>query len=454
MSREFSLSPVVTDYIETEHRRIVNPIPVPASLGVLEELRRYEPRSMSGQPPVVWDRAEGFHVFDKYGDRWIDFSSGVLVTNAGHGHPDIRAAICETAARGLLFTYCFPNEPRARLVGKLAELAPEGLNKVFLLTTGSEAVENAIKLARAFGRQLNPRKINIVSFERAFHGRTLGAQLAGGIPELKEWIGTEVPGFYQVPFPDGFRTKDESFDLFEESLKRQGVDEDTVAAVIMETFQGGGASFAPKEYVQELRRWCDHYKALLVFDEVQAAFGRTGKLWGFEHYEVIPDIICCGKGITSSLPLSATISKSEIMDIFDPGTMTSTHAGHPLCCAAAYANIEVILREKLVENAAHVGETLHRHLRSLKEEFSDVIGAVHGKGLVAGIHVVREGGEEPDSETAFRVVEEAVRRGLMLFAPVGYGGATIKICPPLCITESAVEEGVDVLREAFAAVVS
>ena len=204
-ARVFDTTPIDVNHIDTQNRRIITKLPVPESLRILDKLRENEPRSMSGQPPIIWDRAEGFHVYDRYGNKWIDFSSGVLVTNAGHASPEVRAAICKTAARSLLFSYCFPNEPRAELVERLAALAPDPLSKVFLLTTGAEAVENAIKLARAYWHQKDSSKSIIVSFENAFHGRTLGAQMAGGIPELKEWVGEAVGGFGQVPFPDGFR---------------------------------------------------------------------------------------------------------------------------------------------------------------------------------------------------------------------------------------------------------
>ncbi|HRT97399.1 MAG TPA: aminotransferase class III-fold pyridoxal phosphate-dependent enzyme, partial [Planctomycetota bacterium] len=213
----YSLEPNAVPRVETRYRRIVTPIPVPESLPTLRTLLDCEPVSMQGQPPVVWDRAEGFQVFDRWGNVWLDWSSGVLVTNAGHGRREIRDAIAAQAQHGLLHSYCFANEPRARLVRRLSDLANAAIHriaghgdpahtgtayKVFLLTTGAETTENAIKLARTYGRKVGgPRKIGLVSFERAFHGRTLGAQQIGGIPALKDWIGNLDPDFHQVPFP-------------------------------------------------------------------------------------------------------------------------------------------------------------------------------------------------------------------------------------------------------------
>ena len=198
----------------------------------------------------------------------------------------------------------------------------------------------------------------IVSYSDAFHGRTLGAQQAGGIPSLKEWIGNLDPGFVQVPFPDGFRTPDTSFDYFERCLHERDVDPQNVAAVLMETYQGASAAFAPNEYMRALRQWCDQHNALLVLDEVQAGFGRTGTMWGFEHYGIVPDLALFGKGISSSLPLAAVAGSAEIMDSQPIGTMTSTHTGNPVCCAAALASIDLVVSEKLAANACQMGNVI------------------------------------------------------------------------------------------------
>lgn len=448
----YPLEPVDVPRVATPYRRIVTPIPVPESVPILEALHRAEPRSMQGQPPVVWDRAEGCQVYDRWGNMWLDWSSGVLVTNAGHGRREMVEAIVEQAQHGLLHSYCFANEPRARLVQKLTELTPEPLNGVFLLTTGSETTECAFKLARTHGRQVGgPRKIGMVSFERAFHGRTLGAQMIGGIPSLKDWIVNLDPDCHVVPYPDGFRTPDTSFDLFLRTLADKGVGPERIAGVITETYQGGGADFMPTGYAQALREWCTEHDVLLIFDEVQAGFGRTGTFWGFEHYGIVPDLICCGKGITSGLPLGAVIGREDVMGLYGPGEMTSTHSGNPICCAAALASIELIEKEGLVENARVVGEVLHDELAKLGERFAAHIGAIHGKGLVAAIQMVKEPGTtEPDAELASDIVLRAVQKGLMFFAPVGFGGATVKIAPPLCITADAIRDGAQALAEAMA----
>jgi 4-aminobutyrate aminotransferase/diaminobutyrate-pyruvate transaminase/4-aminobutyrate aminotransferase/(S)-3-amino-2-methylpropionate transaminase len=448
------MSPKPVSRIETKYRRMATDFPVPESLPLLEKLRTYEPRAMQGQPPVVWDRAEGFQVWDPYGNCWIDWSSGVLITNAGHGRKEIVEAIKQQADSKLLANYCFPSEIRTRLVERLATILPEPLKKVFLLTTGSEAVECAIKLCRTHGVKVGGRsKHVIISFEKSFHGRTLGSQQAGGIPALKEWIVNLDEGFVQAPFPDGFRTPDVSFDFFLKSLHDAGVSPPQVAGVILETYQGGSASFAPPEYMKSLRAWCDAHKALLVCDEVQAGFGRTGKLWGFEHYGIVPDITTWGKGISSSMPLAAVVGRPDVMDLHPPGSMTSTHTGNPICCAATLASIDIILNEDLAGNSARMGEILHSELRRMRQQYRQ-IGYVDGKGLVAGVACVKPGTKEPDAALAGRIVDKCIEKGVLMFSPVGFGGATVKICPPLVINEEAMRESLGVFSETFAEAVA
>jgi len=441
--------------IHTKYRTIVTPIPAPGSLPILAKLAEHEPRSMGGQPPVVWDRAEGIHVYDRWGNKWLDWSSGVLVTNAGHAHPLVRDAILQQVQHGLLHNYCFPSEIRANCAAALADVAPPGLSKVFLLTTGAETTECAIKLARTYGRQVGgDRKIGIVTYLNAFHGRTLGAQMAGGIPALKQWIVNLDKDMVQVPFPDGFRCPDTNFELFLKSLDAAGLTPDRVAGVMTETYQGGNASFAPPEYMQQLRRWCDQHQVLLICDEVQAGFGRTGKYWGFEHYGIVPDLFCCGKGISSGLPISAVIGRPDVMDLYPPGAMTSTHTGNPICAATVLANLQAIRDEKLVENAAALGQILQPELRRIGACYPRHIGAVHGKGLVASLHMVKPGGIEADAAMAATIVRRCVEKGLLMFAPVGFGGASVKISPPLVTTEEPLREGIQVLEEVLAEVLS
>ena len=446
MGKEFDITPREVPRVETKYRRVVTPLPHPDSVSTLEKLRQFEPQSMRGQPPLVWDRAEDIFVYDKYGNRWLDWSSGVLVTNAGHGAKEVRDAIIEQTNTGLLHNYVFPSEERAQLVEYLMGLAPKELQKIFLLTTGSEATECAIKLARSHGIKVGGKgKIGIVGYERGFHGRTLGSQQAGGMAGQKSWIVNEDPAILNAPFPDGYWQKDTSFDSFLAVIAQRGMKPENIAGVMMESYQGVGPDFAPVEYVQELAAWCKQHKVVLIFDEVQAGFGRTGKFWAFEHYGVTPDIICCGKGITSSLPLSAVIGRADIMDQFPPGSMTSTHTGNPVCCAAALANLKKIVNGKLTENAAQLGPVLLDGLKKIQSAHKNVVGHITACGLVGGLQAVKPGTREPWHDLAHNIVERCFHKGLLFFSPVGAWGQTVKIAPPLTIPREALEEGLAVL---------
>ncbi|PCJ51570.1 MAG: aspartate aminotransferase family protein [Planctomycetota bacterium] len=450
MVAAYNFTPTDVAPVETENRIIKTQLPVPESLAIIEKLRASEPQSMQGQPPIIWDKAQGYNVYDKWGNKWLDFSAGVLITNVGHNHPRIKKALLDKIEQGLLSTYVFMHEDRATLTQKLADLSPEGLDKVFLLTTGSEAIENVIKLCKTYGiSKGGPKKNVYVTFSNAFHGRTMGSQLAGGIPALKEWMPELDPSFVQVPFPDDYIEKDISFDLFKKTLEEKGIKPENVCGVMTESYQGRGPFFLPKDYAQELRKWCDENDAMLVMDEVQAGFGRSGKFYSFEHYEIVPDFIVCGKGISSSLPISAVIGRKAVMDTYPPGSMTSTHSASPLPVASAIANLEVLVEENLTDRAAELGKLLKERLEAIGSKYGSKIGKVLSYGLVAGLLIVKEGTLEPDAETALRINEICFRKGLLMFAPVGIGGGCIKLAPPLNIAESALIEGLDVLAESF-----
>ena len=451
---KYDLTPVDVPKVDTKYRRIQTQIPVPESLEIFKALSESEPVSMMGQPPIIWDKAEGFEVYDKWGNMWLDWSSCVLVSNAGHGCKEIKDALTEIIDQGLLSTYVFIHEQRAELTKALQQISPDPENyDVFLLSTGSEATENCIKLAKTYAIEKHGlKKKYMLTFENAFHGRTMGAQLAGGMQKLKTWIVDEGSTFIQVPFPDGFKNENTSFDLLLETLEAKGVKPEEIAGVMTESYQGVGPDFLPYEYAQKLQDFCTKYDIVMIYDEVQAGFGRSGKMFTFEHYDVKPDLIACGKGISSSLPLSAVIGRKDIMGLYPPGSMTSTHSASPLPVAASIASLKVIQGEKLVENAAAMGDILIPALEAIQQKYPDVLGVVHGKGLVAGIQCVKAGTKEPDSELAVKINELCFQKGLLMFAPVGIGGECLKIAPPLCINEEALREGIAVFAEAVDAI--
>ena len=460
MAKSFEMVSRKVPQVHTKYRTIVTDIPNAGSLEIIAELRKYEPRSMSGQPLVVWDHAEGFNVYDKFGNKWLDFSSGVLVTNSGHTNPAVKQAILDQVEHGLLHNYCFPSEARVKLTKKLSEISPEPLKKVFLLTTGGEATECAIKLSRTWGQKVSggKKKIKIVTFCDDFHGRTMGAQMAGGSPKGKEWIVNHDPDMHTVPFPNAFKyewadeskpgySDDKCFDTWLSFLKEQNIAFEDIAGIMPETFQGGWVQLMPVGFAKRLRAFCDKYGILLTFDEVQAGFGRSGKLFAFQHYGVKADMVCCGKGISSSLPLSAVIGREDVLDVYGPNEMTSTHTGNPVCAAAALANIEYMMEHDLIGNAARLGEVCRTFLTGLQKKHADVIGSMKGCGLAWGLIFTQKNSKEIDPDLAHDIVRIAVESGLLFFAPVG-AGATIKVTPPLVITEEALREGLGVFADA------
>jgi 4-aminobutyrate aminotransferase-like enzyme len=402
---------------------------------------------MGGQPPVLWQGGEGFSVLDPFGNKWLDFSSGVLVASSGHGRVEIIQAIQNMAEQGLYHAYCFPTEIRLELIEALTELLPEPLSRVFLLTTGSEATECCIKLARTWGLKVGGKNKDVfVTFDNAFHGRTLGAQLAGGSAPAKKWTGGDTR-FVQVPYPDSFRQTDKGFEVFVDTLAAKGIDPDRVCGVMSETYQGCNASMMPAEYAKKLRSWCTEHDAVMVFDEVQAGFGRTGRLFGFEHTSVVPDLVACGKGISGGMPLSAVLGTEELMTLYGPGEMTSTHSANPVCCAAALANLRLIRSEKLIENTARLAPILSREAGLIAKESRGRIGCWASTGLVTALQFVHQGTTEPDHELAWELVARAIESGVLLFAPVGVGGCAVKINPPLTINEEALREGLSVVKQ-------
>ncbi len=448
-------------WVDTRFRRIHTPIPVPESSPVFDDLERYEARAMHGQLPVVWDHAKDFQVWDAFGNCWIDFTSTIFVANVGHAHPRIKHALQHMLEQDLLHSYTFATAIRARYLKRLIEVTPPQFEKAFLVSAGTEATECAMKLVRLHARAVGKRHGGLVSFEDSMHGRTMGAQMLSGNAGQRAWSGNEDPHIHRVPFPypwtleqgrGGSRSGAAAFASDMERLQAQGVDVDRdLAGFILESYLGWGAVFFPKEYVQAVCDFASAHEILVVFDEIQGGFGRTGKLFAYQHYDVEPDLICCGKGMSSSLPLAAVLGRASLMDLPDVGSMSSTHSANPLACATGLATLEVIESQHLVTEAARKGAVLFHRLQDIQQRFPQRIPYVFGKGLVAALLFVDPGTGQPDAETASTVCERAMRKGLLL---VHTGRESIKLGPPLTIPDEALTEGIEVLAEAIQEVVA
>lgn len=447
---EFSLTPQPVPFVETKHRRICTPIPHPESLPIIEALRRCEPASMQDQLPVVWDRAEGYNVFDKWGNKWIDFSSTIFVANAGHAHPHVVRRIRECLEKPLLNNYYYPSEERAALVEALIRATPDYLDRVLLLTTGAEANEASLKMAFIRGRRLRPGKRFLVGHRGNFHGKTFGSTLVGGAEKAKHWIPEQVGSFLHLPFPtpwyveESGRSGAECFAADMAALLSDAkVAPEDIAGFALESYQGWGAVFYPPDYVQALAAFARKHDAALIFDEVQAGFGRTGRFFAYEYYDVKPDLVVIGKAISSSLPISAVLGRRDFVDT-DP-SFNSTHGGNPLSCAAALANLEVFAQERLVERAADCEPVLQRCCEAWRQEYPDRIRRISIRGAVAAVYFYRPGTWDLDVEFVERLIERSMQKGLM---SIRTSCGTVKIGAPLTIPLEALEEGIGIMREA------
>jgi len=441
--------------IKTKYRKIVSDIPHPDSLDLINRLGDLEPDSMHGFMPVIWDKAVGFQVSDPYGNTWIDFTSAVVLTNSGHANPRIGKALRRQLSSKMWHNYCNPSERRLEAVREIKSILPDYLDKVFLLTTGSEAVECALKLAKMHGSVIDPQKLDIISFYDSFHGRTMGSTLAGGYRQLPAWFGDKGAGYYRIPFPNCARCPwgREEYDscgaeCFQRCLKElteQKCVFEKVAGILIETFQGPLLDFLPDDFALSLEKWARENNILIIFDEIQAGFGRTGKWFGFEHYNIKPDLVCMGKGMTSCLPMSAVAGRGRILDIPPHGEMSSTHTGNPLSCAALISNIGSIRDERMIGNAKELETVARAALGEIKKKYPDIIGAVMGKGLAWAVYIYKKGTRDFDVKLAERITTVCMENGLLMLQTMK---GTLKIAPPLCISREAFIEGIGVIEAA------
>jgi 4-aminobutyrate aminotransferase / (S)-3-amino-2-methylpropionate transaminase / 5-aminovalerate transaminase len=421
----------------------------PSNLALAERRRAAVPRGVSNASGIFADRAENAEVWDVEGRRYIDFAGGIGVLNTGHRHPAVVAAVQEQLER---YTHtCFQvmmYEPYVELAERLNAAAPITAAKTLFLSTGAEAVENAIKIARAAtGRSA------VIAFSGGFHGRTfMTMALTGKVVPYKQDFGPMPAEVFHVPFPVeafGVSVADSLKAL--DYLFKADVAPSRVAAIIIEPVQGeGGFHIAPAALLNELRRLCDLHGIVLIADEVQCGFARTGKLFAIEHSGVEPDLITAAKSLAGGLPLSAVIGKTAIMDAVAPGGLGGTYAGNPLACAAGIAVLDVIENEKLLQRATAIGALALARLQGLVGRHDLLpIDAVRGLGGMIAFDIVKEhGGHVPDAESTKRVTQRALEFGLILLS-CGVNFNSIRILVPLTASGALVKEGMDLIERAL-----
>ena len=413
------------------------------------------PRVVGRYSPVVVDRGQGCYVWDINGERWLDFTSGIAVINTGHCHPRVVAAIQEQATKIIhAQANIFAHEPMMRAAVELTATLPDSLNQVFFTNSGAEAVEGALKLAKvATGRPA------IVAFRGAFHGRTHAAMsVTSSRAKVRGHYEPLLPSVYHAPYPYLFRSpyggspEDADLAYFREleSLFDQLVLPEDVAAILMESVAGeGGYQVPTARWVRLVRELCDRHGILLIMDEIQSGMGRTGKMWGFEHFGVVPDIITVAKGLASGMPVSAVAADKAIMDRWAPGSHGGTYGGNAVGTAAAVATLQVIRDEGLVENAARMGQRLMDGLRDIQADHP-VIGDVRGLGLMVATEFVASDGA-PNAAAANRVIAACLAERVLLLTCGTYDQA-IRIIPPLTVDAGQIDGFLEVYRRAVAGI--
>jgi 4-aminobutyrate aminotransferase len=421
-------------------------LPGPKGSEQLARDSKYISQSYTRIYPLVCERGSGAVIEDVDGNLFLDFTAGIAVNATGHCHPEVVEAITDQANKLLHMSGTdFYYGPEIDLAQKLAEIAPgPSPKRVFFTNSGAEAIEAALKLAR-----WHTDRSRVVAFFGAFHGRTYGAMsLSGSKLVHRKGFSPLVPDIHHVPFPrdtDGasFEQGSGSLKQIEDMLFKRTAPPDEVAAIFVEAIQGeGGYHVAPPGFLEGLRTLCDNHGIMLVVDEVQSGFGRTGKMFAVEHWGIEPDIICLAKGIASGLPLGAIVSKEDVMD-WPPGSHASTFGGNPVSCRASLTTIELIERGYM-KNAEERGYQLRDGLTQLSRKHA-CLDRVRGLGLMTAVDVLKKApGREHYSALRDQIVQAAFKKGLLL---LGCGESALRFCPPLCITAGQVETCLRILDE-------
>jgi 4-aminobutyrate aminotransferase / (S)-3-amino-2-methylpropionate transaminase / 5-aminovalerate transaminase len=423
-------------------------IPGPQSKAILDRKEQVVADPLTIFLPVVADHGEGATLTDVDGNTFIDFTGGVGCLNVGHANPRVIEAVQEQAAKFLHTDFTIvPYEVYVRLAERLIASAPlSGPAKTAFFNAGTEAIENAIKFARAY-----TKRPAVIAFEGGFHGRTLLAMtMTSKTHPYKAGLGPFAPEVYRMPFAQDYRgpSSKDALTALERGLITT-VAAENVAAIVLEPVQGeGGFVVAPHDFLAGIRRICDENGIVLVVDEVQTGFGRTGKMWGIEHYDVEPDLMTVAKSIAAGLPLSGVIGRAEIMDAPGDSAIGGTYVGNPVAQAAALAVLDVFEEEGLVERAAQIGDTIRERMQAWQERW-DAIGDVRGLGAMLAIELVRDRDtKEPAADVASAIVEAAAVRGLLLLKSGIYSNC-IRVLVPLVISEAELDEALGVWEDAL-----
>ncbi|MDD3117826.1 MAG: aspartate aminotransferase family protein [Victivallales bacterium] len=432
------------------YTQVNGPLPGPQSKVLLDQWHNYEADVTGYQAKVVWDHAEDCIVTDVDGNKFIDWTSGVLVTSVGHCHPRMVKVVQEAVAK-LINNYESPTEYRIKAAKALMEAVPKHFGKCFFLTTGSEVTETAMRLMKR-----RTGKFEILSFQGGFHGRTFASASAGGLPGPKRSYGPTMPGIIRAHYPNpyrdplGFCDDGPEFKKYFDYLDWLVTTNSTgsLAGLIVEPYQGsGGFVFPPAGWLKRLERWARERGILFTLDEVQALYGRTGKMFAMEHEGLKPDIVTLGKAIGCGMPVSAVVATDDVFSCLSKGELSSTLGGNPVSSSVVPVILDIIKEQHLVENSAKMGAYMKEKLQAIADK-SKYLGCVRGKGLVMGLEFVKDKAtKEPAPELIHGLIDACAANGLLV-GSVGAFGNVIRVAPPLTITREIADESLAAMEKA------
>ncbi|HNX26321.1 MAG TPA: aspartate aminotransferase family protein [Phycisphaerae bacterium] len=435
---------------EKKFANVKTAIPGPKSAALLQRWHRAEADTTGFQAPVVWDSASGVVITDVDGNSYLDWTSGVLVTNVGHCHPKLVAAVQQAVAK-LINSYECPTEARIKAAEALVAHLPKHLDKCFFMTTGSEATESCTRIMK--------RKtgcFEIIGVHGGFHGRTYAAASAGGLSGPKRGYGPTMPGVIRVPYPYAYRSPvgsepgkmiDYYMTLLEDEVRANSTG--ALAGLIVEPYLGAaGFIFPPKGYLTEIEKWCRAKGILFTLDEVQSSYGRTGRMWAMEWENLTPDLVSIGKGIGNGIPTSAVAARGDVIACLGKGEMSSTVGGNPVSSTAVSTILEIMDEEKLVDNSLRMGKFFMDKLLKLQEK-SRYIGEVRGRGLIIGVELVKDKKtKEPAADLAKQLICRCAENGLII-GSVGIYGNVIRVAPPLVVNEAQAMESIEIFEKSI-----
>jgi len=433
------------------YANVKGPLPGPKSRQLLDEWRQYEADVTGYQAQIVWKKAEGCIVTDVDSNTYIDWTSGVLVTNVGHCHPKMVEAVQESVTK-LINNYECPTAYRMEAAKALMAAMPEHFGKCFFLSTGAEATEAAVRLMKR-----RTGKYEILAFEGAFHGRTAASAAVGGLAGPKKGYGPSLPGVIRAAFPNPYRDplgfcndgpEFKKYFAYLESLISAN-STSSLAGVIVEPYQGaGGFIFPPSGWLKCLEKWAHANGLLFTLDEVQSLYGRTGKMFAMEHDNLQPDIVTLGKAIGCGVPVSAVVATDDVFSCLNKGELSSTLGGNPVSSSVVPVILEIMKEEKLVENSAKIGAYMKEKLQAIAAK-SKYLGDVRGMGLVMGLEFVKDKATKEPAKELIRPFIDACAANGLLVGSVGVYGNVIRVAPPLVITREIADESLACMEKAL-----